>query len=383
MTPCELRTTLWITVVKVIIINKFTYETASRKLLNPDFQEIRNLSRNNHHMINYKFLILLLLILSSCKTGIYKNRLERVNSEDIKIAPEYYTDKPDLPSPALTEDNREMVLLRFKGERYTYIDATVENGEPFDYKRRMYGKGNQLMADAEDFPSLALNGVHSEEELKNTKIITGSSVSRITVDGRPWGSSGVGFMAADETIMSVIWGDNKKVKQLGLTHPDIARPLFHLYNISREVGNYSIDTVTGDRMQMEKMIYNGKEISVKITGSRGWQESIFEDEILGSGHIEISREADEDEMVFLQQEYGNLSEDKFEELKKNLFDIHTGEMVFFYINRYGFYEGHTEYRVDPAAVALIFGMRTIEDIHNVAGGDLYKYFTSSFTKNPE
>jgi len=29
MTPCELRATLWITVVKVIIINKFTFETAS------------------------------------------------------------------------------------------------------------------------------------------------------------------------------------------------------------------------------------------------------------------------------------------------------------------------------------------------------------------
>jgi hypothetical protein len=334
-------------------------------------------------MINYKFLILLLLILSSCKTGVYRNSLERVNSEDIKIAPDYYTDRPDLPSPALTESNREMVLLKLKGERYTYIDATVENGEPFDYKRGLYGKGNQLMADEEDFPSLSLKGIHSEEELKNTKIITGRSVSRITMDGRPWGSSGVGFMADDETIMSVIWGDNKTVKQLGLTHPDIARPLFHLYNISSEVGNYSIDTVTGDRMQMEKMIYNGKEIIVKITGSRGWQESIFNDEILGSGHIEISREADEAELEFLEQNYGNLPEDKFEELKKMSFNIHTGEMVFFYINRYGFYEGHTEYRVDPSAVALIFGLRTIEDIHNVAEGDLYKYFTSSFTENPE
>ncbi|KPK82909.1 MAG: hypothetical protein AMS27_13675 [Bacteroides sp. SM23_62_1] len=63
--------------------------------------------------------------------------------------------------------------------------------------------------------------------------------------------------------------------------------------------------------------------------------------------------------------------------------IHTGEMVFFYINRYGFYEGHTEYRVDPITVALVFGLKDIEDVHQACGGDLYYYFTTHFTKNPE
>ena len=275
------------------------------------------------------------------------------------------------------------MLLKLDKNRYTLFDATVENGEPFDYKRNLNGKGNQLLADEEDFPSLAHTGLHSEEELRNTKIITDRSVSHITVDGRPWGSSGVGFMTDDETIMSVILADNRIVKSLGLTHPDLARPLFHLWNISREFGSYNIDTITGERMQMEAIIYNGNEVKVEISGSRGWQESIFNDEILGSGHIYISRELNKEEQEFLNQNYGNLSEDKFEELKKMLFNIHTGEMVFFYINRYGFYEGHTEYRIDPLAAAIIFGMRSIEDVHNAAGGDLYKYFTSPFTENPE
>jgi len=334
-------------------------------------------------MLNYKFLLLLLLVLSSCKTGIYKNSLDKVQSGDLRIIPEYFSDKPELPSPALSEDKREMVLVKLNDERYTFIDATVENGEPFDYKRSLYGKGNQLLADKEDFPSLAHKGIHSDDELRSTKLITGRSVSQITVDGRPWGSSGVGFMADNETIMSVIYADNRTVKSMGLTHPDIARPLFHLYNISREVGNYSIDNVTGDRMQMERMIYNGREINVKITGSRGWQESIFNDEILGSGHIEISREADEAELEFLERNYGNLPGDKFVALKRLLFNIHTGEMVLFYINRYGFYEGHTEYRVDPVSVALIFGIRPIEEVHRACAGDLHGYFNNTFIENPE
>ncbi len=318
-----------------------------------------------------------------CKQDRYRFKLETINIENLKFAPGYYTDKPDLPSPAILRDGSELVLLKIDNERYTLLVATVENGEPFDYKRRLYGKGNQLLADEEDFPCLARTGLHSEKELKNTKIITERSVSQITIDGRPWGSSGVGFMTDDETIMSVILGDNRIVKSLGLTHPDLARPLFHLWNISREFENFSIDTITGDRIQMQAMVYNGNEVKAEISGSRGWQESIFNDEILGSGHIYISRELNKDEQEFLNQNYGNLSEDKFEELKNMLFNIHTGEMVFFYINRYGFYEGHTEYRIDPVAVALIFGMRSIEDAHNAAGGDLYKYFTSPFTENPE
>ena len=329
------------------------------------------------------FISLSILPLYGCKQERYRFIIETVNNENLKFAPEYYNDRPDLPSPAISEEGRELVLLKINNNRYTWLDATVENGEAFDYKRRLNGKGNQFLADTEDFPSLVRRGIHSEKELVNTKTITGRSVSQITVDGRPWGSSGVGFMTDDETIMSVILADNRTVKSLGLTHPDLARPLFHLWNISREFENYSVDTITGDRIQMQAMLYNGNEVKVEIIGSRGWQESIFNDEILGSGHIYISRELKKEEQEFLNQNYGNLPEDKFEELKNMLFVIHTGEMVFFYINRYGFYEGHTEYRIDPVAVALIFGMRSIKDVHNAAGGELYKYFTSTFNENPE
>lgn len=335
-----------------------------------------------------KFILLLSLFFAYLPKGWlqghYKINLPDIETENLRFLPAFYSVlPPGLSSPALSDVGRELVLLKLNNGRYGWMDATVENGAPFDYKRRLYGKGNQLTADEADFPALAATGIHSEEELRNTKLITGRSVSQITVDGRPWGSSGVGFLAEDETIMSVIWGDNQAVERLGLTHADLARPLFHLWNIARDSEQYGTSPTTGERLQLEALMYNGNEVKARITGSRGWQESIFNDEILGTGHIEVWREADSEELAFLQKNYSHLPPEQFEELKQMLFHLHTGEMVFFYITRYGFYEGHTEYRADPVAVALIFGLKPIEEAHQACEGRLYLYFTTHFTENPE
>jgi hypothetical protein len=329
------------------------------------------------------FIFIFFIILYSCSSDRYKFKLPKINAESLNFPPDLIDDKPGLPSPALSQAGRELVLVKTDNDRYTWIDATVENGEPFDYKRRLYGKGNQLLADKEAFPGLASGGIHSDRELLNTKVITGRSVSQITVDARPWSSSGVGFLAEDETILSVIRADNLTVKKLGLTHPDMARPLFHLWNVSRESDKLGTDPVTGNWVHLAAMIYHGHEVMIKIAGSRGWQESIFDDEILGTGHIEIWRDLNAGELAFLRKHYKDLSENQTVALQKNLSFIRTGELVFFYINRYGFYEGHTEYRVDPLAVALVFGLRSIEDIHRACGGDLYSYFNSHFIENPE
>ena len=326
---------------------------------------------------------LFVLLLTSCNHGRYRFNIPQISSENLKFSPECYSEKPDLPSPAISEKDRELILLKTKNNRYTWMDATVENGEPFDYKKRLNGKGNQLTADGEDFPHFARTGLHSENELKNTKIITGRSVSQITVDGRPWASSGVGFMANDETIMSVIYADNTTVKKLGLTHPDIARPLFHFWNVARDFEKYGVDTLTKERIEINALMYNGHEVKFEIQGSRGWQESIFNDEILGTGHITIWRELSSNEIDFLKTAYSHLSPEQFEQLQKMVSWFHTCEMVFFYINRYGFYEGHTEYRPDPITVALVFGLTSIEDAHRTCGGDLYNYFNMHFIQNPQ
>ncbi len=287
-----------------------------------------------------------------------------------------------MPSPAISWDNRELVLAITEDNHYSWFDATVENRDTLDYTIRKQGKGNQLLTDRDDFPTLASTGLHSVEEINNTRSITGRSISRITVDGRPGGSSGAGFMAKNETILSVIHSDNRIVAKLGLKHPDLARPLLHLWNITNIRERYNEQTSAGNRIHLKGLMYGGRTLGIKVTGSRGWQESIFNDEILGNYHLEVWRELDPEEHEFLKRHYAALSPKAIEILIKKLSTIHTGEMVPYYINRYGFYEGHTDFRADPLAIAFIFGLRSIGEVHHASGGDLYTYLTTHFTDNP-
>ena len=305
-----------------------------------------------------------------------------IDTGTIPVFPFILDNKPLLPSPAVSWDGREFVLVALDKDRYTWFDATAENGDTLDYKKRMMGKGNQVLVDREDFPVFAATGLHSEQELKDIRAITGRSVSEITVDGKPGRSSGAGFMAEDETILSVLMSDNRMVQKLGLKHPDLARPLLHLWNINIIREKYDENAIPEERHQINGLVYGGRELTVKITGSRGWQESIFSDEILGSYHLEVWRNLDPVEKEFLETHYGSLPEDQFQELKKMISTLHTGEMVPYYINRYGFYEGHTDFRAEPIAIAFIFGIRSMEEIHNATGGNLYGYLTGHFTDNP-
>jgi hypothetical protein len=304
-----------------------------------------------------------------------------IDTGTIPVFPFTLTQKPLQPSPAVSWDGREFVLVKMEDNRYAWFDATAENGDTLNYKRRMQGKGNQVLADKTDFPSFAASGIHSEEEIRNTRSITGKSVSRITVDGRPGGSSDAGFMAEDETILSVIISDNRMIQKLGLKHPDLARPLLHLWNISNTREMYNKYAPVEERIYIRSIVFGSKEIGMKISGSRGWQESIFNDEILGRYHLEVRRDPDPQEEQFLKEQYGDLRDNEFEELKRRISTLHTGEMVPYYINRYGFYEGHTDFRAEPLAIVFIFGIRSLEEIHRASGGDLYGYLTKHFTQN--
>jgi len=295
------------------------------------------------------------------------------------LHPQTYAELPEIPSPYTTEEGMEIVIAFTKNNKYTLIPVTAENGEPMDYKSRQWdkiGKGRQLDVDAKDFPTLARTGLHSEIELDQTKTITGKSIGEITYIGRPERSSGEGFMSHDEDIVSVLKGDNRLVKKLGLTHPQLAKPLFHIWNIIKRH-----EKKGGSLGDIDYFFYNGRKVYLIGSGSgHGWQESIFQDEILGMYHIEIGRELDQDEKTFLHEKCSNLSAEQMTELLKMLSHIHTGEMVPYYITRYGFYEGHTGYRADPIAIASVFGIRSIEEIEKAFEGNLYKALTEHFTK---
>lgn len=283
------------------------------------------------------------------------------------LYPNTYDASPEFPSPVTLEDGTEIVMALTLNERFALFSVTVENGGPLDYKNRQWwGKGRQIEVDSSDFPTLARTGLHSEKELDQTRTITGRSVAEITEIGRPQQYSAVGFMSQGENIISVLRSDNRLVKKLNQTHPEMATPLFHVFNLMLGVMKDS------KRGNIKGLQYNQRTISLKFWGHKGWQESIFNDEILGYWEIEISRELDQWEKDFLSREYPDLTVEEMKRLIKKLSCIHISEMAPYYIARYGFYEGHTDYRADPIAIAFIFGLQDLDEIELSFKGELYK-----------
>lgn len=328
-----------------------------------------------------KCLMLLIALLASISaSSLAYSKEEKIirhpkTKEKLKLYPNTYDHFPELPSPYTLEDGTEIVVAFTQDEKCVLFPVTVENGKPLNYKKNQwYGKGRQLEVDASDFPALARTGLHSEIELAQIKTITGRSIAEITEIGRPERYSGAGFMSQDEDIISVLRGDNRLVTQLGSIHRQMAKPLFHVFNI--------ILTVKKDsgRGNIGGVLYNKRKIYLKFWGAKGWQNSIFNDEILGYWQIEMWRDLDKEEKAFLSREYSNLSDEEMAQLLKKLSHIHTGEMAPYYIMRYGFYEGHTSYRADPIAIAFIFGLRSLDEIESAFKGKLYETLTNHFSE---
>lgn len=280
---------------------------------------------------------------------------------------------PELPSPLPYLDGSEWLVVRVESGRYSVVPVTVENGLPLNYKKGQWGKGRQRAVDEIDFPALAQTGLHSDEQLAQTQTITGRSVAEITRRGRPEALSGAGFLARDEDIISVLRGDNRLVQKMGLTHRQLARHLFYLWNLVVETkGNERRFTVLS-------VLYDDKWIEFRAEGTKGWQESIFDDEILGTYQFDVARALEPEEKAFLAEKYANLTPEQMGELIEKLTRLHTGEMVPYYVMRYGFYEGHTSYRADPIALARIFGLKSLQQIEAAFPGRLYEVLTARFT----
>lgn len=338
--------------------------------------------------MNVKSKLLLPFFFYSClfvTESLYSQETKPIhisfNQQIYQLYPQTLDELPEISSPFTTEDGIEILLALMKNNKYALIPVTVENGTPLVYSTRiedLFGKDKQLQVDSGDFPSLARTGLHSESELEGKEMITGFPVSLITHIGQPGKFSQSGFMAANEDIITVLKCDNRLVQNLGLTHPQMAKPLFHVWNIILKeiaLGNWARHW---DNIQY--IIYNGREIILKAEGGKGWQISIFQDEIKGRFNINIRSDLSLKEQSFLKDKYSHLSTRQMKELENNLSNIHFSEMAPYYIMRYGFYEGHTDWRTDPIAIAFVFGLRSIEEIENAFHGDLYKILTNHFTQ---
>ena len=286
------------------------------------------------------------------------------------IYPDLNNTRPDLPSPFVTTDNQEFVIAFTKEKKYAIIPVTLSNDR---------GMGKQLVIDTVDFPYLAKTGLHSEETLNHKSTITNRSLDEITNLGRPNGLSQDGFLAQDEHIMAVIKGDNRIVSQLGLTHPQLAKPLFHVLNMmdtDLALNRWNMAKHRWENIQY--FFYNNRKVFVEAEDTKGGQKSIFDDGIEGAFYIKLWRDLEREEVQLLKDKYGQLSASKFDSLKTLLSSLNTGEMEPQYIMRYGFYEGHTYWRTDPISISFIFGIKTLAEIEETFKGDLYGSLTNHF-----
>jgi len=330
-------------------------------------ENLINALRNNPSIKN---LILVLIILSNVACG---------QTAKHKLYPFSYDSMPEIKSPTFINDSVESVLIVTKDYRYALAPVTVDNGKPllYSYKVGTYmGKDQQLLVDKGDFPELAKTGLHSDDRLENTKAITGIPVGIINCTGRPNAYSTTGFMAEDEDIISVLKNDNRTVRKLGLTHPQLARPLFHIWNLillEYELGNWErfYDNI-------KHIYYNEYILNFQASGSKGWQISIFLDEIQGRHNIHIDRKLTDKDEKYLREKYSTLSPDKMNDLKSRLINLDFSEMLPYYIMRYGFYEGHSGYRTDPISIAFIFGLKSLEQIDKDLEGQLYNALFDHF-----
>ncbi|MCL4820992.1 MAG: HEAT repeat domain-containing protein [Vicinamibacteria bacterium] len=232
-----------------------------------------------------------------------------------------------------------------------------------------------------DFPTLARTGLHAESELESAVTITGRSLAEITDLGRPEALSAAGFMAADEDVQSVLIGDNRLVAALGLTHLELARPMLHVSRrIQDDCRSGRWDAANHRWNQGPALPFDGRVVSVEARDTKGGQESIFDDGLTGAFWIRVRRELTPDETRFLKDAYPLLAEERRAVLAERLTTIQTGELQPEYIRRYGFYEGHTEWRVDPLAVAFVFGLRTLSEIEAACPGRLDEALLAHFTR---
>jgi HEAT repeat protein len=292
--------------------------------------------------------------------------------DEAPLYPKTLPSEPEMASPSTRADGTDVVVAVTEEGRWAVVPA-----RPLDDERRI----RQRFVNASDFPTLARTGRHRHEELVATVTITGRSLAEITDLGRPGGLSADGFMAADEDVLSVLEGDDGLVSALGLTHPQMARPLFHVWNMieaDMAAGRWNHREHRWDRIR--QIVYNGRRVDVEAHDTKGGQESIFDDGLGGAFHIKIRRAPTAREDELLRESYGDLSPEAWGTLVGRLTSIETGEMEPHYIQWYGFYEGHTGWRADPVALAFIFGFRSLEEIEAAFPGRLPEVLNAHFTR---
>ncbi len=252
-----------------------------------------------------------------------------------------------------TGEVRQYLVVRTALGAGAIVPVTVENGTfNLHYGAGKIGKGRQLPVDSDDSPTLASSGLHSPEELAPTRSIIGKPVREITRPARPGMASGPGFLAADEDILSVLDAGNEPVRRLGLKHPDLARPLFHAWNLL--LSEYELGRLGRFKEDVVSFRYNRREIRLRsqqrpkvsrspfsTTKSRGFRHRTLAE--IGRQRAATSRRC------VCPFEPGR---PRGHDTTPDPLAHGRNGCVLHYIIRYGFYEGHTDYRAEPDSARM-------------------------------
>jgi hypothetical protein len=222
----------------------------------------------------------------------------------------------------------ELGALELEGEYISYELAS--NGYIVTGSAKQIKEISPKLTAAERFTEsdssgFKIGGVNSNDVIDRMNSLTEKTVEQIESDARPGDLSSSGFLGDDEKFKDRLKADNSYVRARGFTHQALAEPLFSIMNILDRIGDRRFDDFT----------YRGHHYRAEYRSYRGFQQSLFNDGL----------QVDRDFTVT------NLGTGK---------QLEFSPLLPFYISRYGFYEGKTNYRMEPAAIIETFELRSKE-----------------------
>lgn len=177
-------------------------------------------------------------------------------------------------------------------------------------------------------------------------------------------------------MRSVLRGDDHLVRAMGLTHADLARPLFHVWNLIQtdlSLGRWSMPDHQWRNVHAVR--YHGHWVALDAHDTKGGQRSPFDDGLEGAFWMVLHRALSPAEEEFLRVAYDHAAPGTWDTMHGTLSRLWLGEMEAFFIQWYGFYEGHTAWRADPVGIARIFGLRTLAELEAAFPGRLHEVTT--------
>ncbi|MBU2476051.1 hypothetical protein KKG83_01125 [Candidatus Micrarchaeota archaeon] len=197
-----------------------------------------------------------------------------------------------------------------KGKKKVIAERKARKVLPHQVKKRREG-------------SFVVNGVNSNETIRNLKTINGIKIEELEkeMQGR---TADWRYLGEKEKLLDIMATDNEFVLSQRLTHQQLAKPLFQIVNEALKLDS---------RYYTIRMSVNGQNLEIKCGGFPMLEYSPFQDGAIHGYHFKVT----------------NLSNGK--ELRFSA--IHP-----YLMSQYGFYEGKkVEYRIEPKEIIEFFGLK--------------------------